>query len=431
MTDSKEIPRVSDEFCASIKDFTSDLTTTFPEFASKWVFTSDDDFQTLFEYCLVVYPERFFDILNQNDNIFDTDSEVNVHFLPNVDFKTLYHCEGISDHTRETMWKYLQVVLLNLVNSMKDKVDFGDAMDMFSQLKDGDLHKKLEESMKKIGSFFEKMERPDMDTDTPSAKMPKMEDLHENMQKMFDGKIGKLAKELAEDMGSDLAASFGEDMEGVTSTADVLSKLMKNPEKIGGVVKSVKDKLATKMASGEISREELMEEAKEMMKGMGGLGGMEDMMKGMMGSGGGGMADMMKGMMGSGGGGGMADMMKGMMGGGRGGDMDMFKMMAQGMNQKGAPVDTNKKKTTTVERLKAKAQAKQQVELVQRLEEEATKINKQREYEAYMQANPQVIEDLCNDTDRIEVKISASKKKRMKKKKAKKEVKSNEISQST
>jgi len=135
-------------------------------------------------------------------------------------------------------------------------------------------------------------------------------------------------------------------------------------------------------------------------------------------------------MMGSGGGGGMADMMKGMMGGGRGGDMDMFKMMAQGMNQKGAPVDTNKKKTTTVERLKAKAQAKQQVELVQRLEEEATKINKQREYEAYMQANPQVIEDLCNDTDRIEVKISASKKKRMKKK-AKKEVKSNEISQST
>jgi hypothetical protein len=100
---------------------------------------------------------------------------------------------------------------------MKDKVDFGDAMDVFSQLKDGDLHKKLEESMENIGSFFEKMENPDTDTETetPSAKMPKMEDLHENMQKMFDGKIGKLAKELAEDMGSDLAASFGEDMKGV------------------------------------------------------------------------------------------------------------------------------------------------------------------------------------------------------------------------
>ena len=420
MTENKEIPRVSDEFCTSIKDFTSDLTTTFPEFASKWVFTSDDDFQTLFEYCLVVYPERFFDILNQNENIFDMENEANVHFLPNVDFKTLYHCEGISDHTRETMWKYLQVVLLNLVNSMKDKVDFGDAMDVFSKLKDGDLHKKLEESMEKIGSFFEKMENPDTDTETPSAKMPKMEDLHENMQKMFDGKIGKLAKELAEDMGSDLAASFGEDMKGVTSTADVLSKLMKNPEKIGGVVKSVKDKLETKMASGEISREELMEEAKDMMKGMGDLGGMEDMMMGMMGGGGGG------------GGGGMADMMKGMMGSGGGGGMDMFKMMAQGMNQKGAPTDTNQKKTTTVERLKAKAHAKQQVELVKRLEEEATKINKQREYDAYMQANPQVIEDLCNDTtpEPVTEKISASKKKRMKKK-AKKDVKMNEISQST
>ena len=385
--ENEKIPRVSDEFCASIKDFTADLSITFPEYASKWIFTTHNDFQTLFEYCLVIYPERFFDILNQNEDIFRADSEVNVDFLPGVDFKMLYHCKGISSTTRETMWKYLQVILLNLVNSMKDKMGFGDhTTDLFSQLNEGDLQKKLKETMSKITDFFENMEKSD--DDKPNVSMPKMEDLHKNIQKMFDGKIGRLAKEFAEDMSADLAASLGDSMEGVESTSDVLSRLLKHPDKMMGVVKSVKDKLSEKMTSGDISKEELMQEASEMMKGMGNLGGMADMMKGMMsqGQGSGGMADMMKGMMGQG-----------------------------TMNHK--QTDTNHKKTTTIERLKAKAKAKQETELVKRLEEEAAKINRQREYDAYMQANPQVLEELCDEDEKdTKTKVSASKKRRIKKK---------------
>ena len=52
---------------------------------------------------------KFFDILYQNQTIFEDNNENNVYFLPGVNFKTLWN-ENISDKTRETIWKYLQLI---------------------------------------------------------------------------------------------------------------------------------------------------------------------------------------------------------------------------------------------------------------------------------------------------------------------------------
>ena len=57
---------------------------------------------------------------------------------------------------------------------------------------------------------------------------------------LFDGKIGKLAKELADELSGDLMHMFGEDGEGENgpkSTQDVLKKMMKNPKKIMDLLK--------------------------------------------------------------------------------------------------------------------------------------------------------------------------------------------------
>ena len=35
---------------------------------------------------------------------------INTTFLPNIDFKTLYY-DDTSDSTKETLWKYLQLIL--------------------------------------------------------------------------------------------------------------------------------------------------------------------------------------------------------------------------------------------------------------------------------------------------------------------------------
>ena len=381
---------VPENFRSSIVDFTTDLSTTFPEYSALWSKWSDkttsvSEFATLYEHCTQVYPERFFDILNQNAEIFSNGSDKNTHFLPDVDFTLLFHCAGVSENTRETIWKYLQVILLTLVNSMKDKVNFGDTMKMFENLDEGDLHSKLQGAMENIGKFFEKMEKqpannePQADQGTSkTAGLPKMEELHNHLQGLFDGKIGQLAKELAEDMSGDIAASFGAEMEGMTSTKDVLSKLMQNPQKIKNVVNTVKERLASKMESGDISREDLMKEASDMMKKMNGAGGMGDMLKGM-----GGMGDMLNGMGGDDEGGGMAEMMKN---------------FAQGMNlPKGARLDTNamnreQERLTVKERLIARGKVRQQEQLVKKLEEQAVAIRRQKEYDEFMAKNPNLFD---------------------------------------
>jgi len=434
---------IPETFRSSIVDFTNDLSTTFPEFAHMWTKWASPEagvveFKQLFDHCSQVFPERFFDILNQNAAIFAPDSKVNTVFLPNIDFKLLYNCEGISDRTKETLWKYLQVILLILVNSIKDKVNFGETLGMFDNLEEGDLHAKLQDAMSNIGKFFDQVEQngPEADAQPSSSKtagLPKMEELHGHLQGLFDGKIGKLAKELAEDMSGDIAASFGADMEGMTSTKDVLSKLMQNPQKIKNVVNTVREKLASKMESGDISREDLMKEASEMMKKMNGLGGE------------GGLADMFKNLTGGtdGGEGGLADMFKNLTGGADGGGMgDMFKNMAKtmGMNiPAGARVDTNamnqeQQKTTAKERLKARAQAKNQAQFVKQLEEQAREIQRKKEYDEFMAKNPNIFdssdpnslvyrldgEKQEKSSIRPDGEMSASKKKRLKEK-AKKE----------
>ena len=411
----EETPKFTEEFRSSIVDFAKDLVTTFPEYSSyltKWTLkeTSDEEFQKLFEYSLKVYPERFFDILNQDVSLFSKESEINVSFFPGLSFKMIYNCEGVSDKTRETIWKYLQVILLILVKSMQDKMNFGEAMDMFNKIDVSELQGQLENAMANISKFFDdfesenatesqKADKDDSKEETPQSEdngkrnIPNMEDIRDHLQFLFNGKIGKLAKELADDMGNDLAATFGEDLDNVNSTSDVLSALMKNPEKMGNVVKTVKDKLANKMESGDITKDELVKEASEMMSKMQGLG--ENL---------GGMA-------------GMGNLFK-----------DMAKSM--GMNiPKGARLNTGamkdaEKRASLKERLKSRALAKKQQEIVKQLEEEAVRIQREKEYQKFMEENPDLEKTIFSlEGDKQEKSaardpnvLSASQKKRMKKK---------------
>jgi hypothetical protein len=326
-------PKFPDNFPEIISDFTADLTTTFPEYAnlwSKWVGIKSDtsDTQHLFEYCLLVYPERFFDILYQNDDIFLPESTINTFFLPEVDFRRLYHCPDVSETTRKTLWKYLQLLLITIMTSINNKNSFGESANLFDGINESELQTKLTETIDNLSSFFKGIIPPegdptgyfggdgaegadddDDDDDAPdlvnedatpppkSSKskglfdnLPNPADIHEKLKGLFDGKIGNLAKELAEELTDDFMGILSEDeradMKNVKNTGDVLKKLMKNPGKIMELMKSVGNKLNNKMKSGDISQEEIMKEASEMigkMKDMGGDGtDMNDMLKNLM-----------------------------------------------------------------------------------------------------------------------------------------------------
>ena len=68
MTTTNAIP---EKFSSIMIDFVNDLNRTFPEYKSKWwVYSEDttpDVWVDLYNYCLTIYPERFFDILYQNE----------------------------------------------------------------------------------------------------------------------------------------------------------------------------------------------------------------------------------------------------------------------------------------------------------------------------------------------------------------------------
>lgn len=316
-------------FRSMMVDFATDLTTTYPEFSylwSKWAEpdVSDDQLKSLFDYCLKVYPQRFFDILYQNDSIFSPDDETDTYFLPNVSFRLLFNCEDVSDNTKKTLWKYLQLVLFTIVGGVKDKSTFGDTMNMFDGIDENDLQSKLADTMKSITDFFNKIEQdgddapdlvdpenvkessmPDMekmreefknmfeqsghgdgtgpDTGTnpfpKMAGMPDISKIQEHLKTLFEGKIGSLAKEMAEEISEEFKDILDGDTAGINSSEDVIKKLMKNPKKIMDLMKTVGSKLDNKMKSGEISREELMKEASEMLGKMKGMGGGEDLNK--------------------------------------------------------------------------------------------------------------------------------------------------------
>jgi hypothetical protein len=280
-----------DNFKSIIHDFTLDLTTTFPEFShfwTKWTSATDDEYKTLFEYCITVFPERFFDIMYQNVEIFDMKNETNVLFLPDVNFKVLYNCEGVSENTKKTIWKYLQLLLFNVIGSVDDKSKFGDAASIFDGIDENMLQDKLKETMAGLGDFFKKMEKDGEGkgegggeekhefTFNPEDGIPNLDEVNEHLKGIFDGKIGKLAKELAEEISSDFNDLVGDATEGEGTTQDVLKNLMKNPKKMMGLVKKVGDRLTQKMDSGEISKEEIMKEAGDIMAKMKEMGGGAD-----------------------------------------------------------------------------------------------------------------------------------------------------------
>ena len=301
MDTSIEIPN---NFITVVNDFTKDLSVTFPEYSNLWQhFTSsmdEKDIKDLYLYCMKIYPERFFDILYQNEDIFNNDSENNTFFLPNVDFKKLYNSEGVTDSIRKTIWKYLQLLLFTIVNGVTDKSSFGDSMNMFEGIDEKELQDKLGETMSGLTDFFKNMDNNNSDSESNEKQssmpfnmegIPDMENMKEHLNTLFNGKIGSLAKEMAEEISGEFSDIIGETDDNA-NPQDVIKKLMKNPAKIMGLMKKVGGKLDSKMKSGEISKEELMKEAGDLLgkmknsaggaelnemisklaKGMGGLG---------------------------------------------------------------------------------------------------------------------------------------------------------------
>ena len=356
---SEESVKIPEEFTKVIKDFVGDLRITFPEYEpliNKWwknssSFNNIEDEEErqktiqiseaastklLFTFCTKKLPPRFFDILYQSDDMFKEDSTIDTEFLPHINFKNLWQFD-ITQKTRDVIWKYLQLILFSIVGSLENKDAFGDSAKLFDSLDQDDFKTKLQETLSKMQGMFDlgatnlgegASEGAGVGSNLNMEDIPDADKIHDHITEMLDGKLGKLAREIAEET----AANFNMDMENSTDMNDVLNKLIQNPTKLMGLVKNVGDKLDTRIKSGEIKQSELIAEATEIMnrmKNMPGMGNIQSMLSKM------GMGDL----------GNLGNL------GGLGGKVDVGAMEAQ--------LNRNMKLAQTKERIKAKAEANQ------------------------------------------------------------------------
>jgi len=303
--------QIPSEFKKIIVDMTKDILVSFPEQEANMhkelknlvfetdVDTIDKSLKYVFIHCKTIYPVRFFDILYQNNTIFDT--ETSLQFLPGINFALLWK-ENISDKTRETIWKYLQLLLFTIVSSISDGNSFGDTAKLFEAINEEDFKGKLEETISQMHELFGKNMEADMnkagadageagagetdttgETDTRNDQhekgginledLPNPSDIHEHVTNMMNGKLGKLAREIAEETAADLNIN----MDNAESINDVFKRLIKNPTKLLSLVKNVGSKLDEKLKSGDMKESELLEEASELMKKMKNMPGMGDL----------------------------------------------------------------------------------------------------------------------------------------------------------
>ena len=278
----------NEEFKKVIRDFIGDLKQTFPEYEpliGKWwkdasKFTAeadpeaaflkaeDNSIKFLFEFCKKKFPPRFFDILYQNDEMFKEESTLDTEFLPHIHFKSLWACD-ITQKTRDIIWKYLQLILFSIVGSVDNKDVFGDTAKLFESINQDEFKTKLEETMSKMQGLFEPTQNNE---DNNANNIPNANDMHEHISGMLDGKLGRLAKEIAEETANDLNL----DMDNVTDMNGIFNKLIKNPTKLMGLVKNVGDKIDAKIKSGELKESELISEATDIMNKMKNMPGMGD-----------------------------------------------------------------------------------------------------------------------------------------------------------
>ena len=292
-----------EEFQKIIDDFTRDLIASYPEYSSLFDVI---DYGEYYSYCKNLYPENFFHILYENVELFD--EEANKYLLPNVDFSVIMKDDSLSEQSKKTIWKYIQLILFCVCNDLREKKDFGSANHLFEAIKEDDLHEKIKETMSEMKKVF-------MNMDPSMNESEQFENVFENMmgdisnvENMFqqdgsggkssmfenmmdadkmkdhlsgimDGKIGNLAKEIAEEASKDLGLDT-ENMDESSQQA-FLKNIFKNPGKLMDIVKNIGSKLEEKFKSGDLKESELLEEAQEIMGKMNDMPGIKEMMSSM------------------------------------------------------------------------------------------------------------------------------------------------------
>jgi len=223
-------------FFKIMDDFVNDLFGTFPELKTNKILLDihekKEGYQIVFDNVLVTFPPCMMDLLQENEDLFKETH----FFLPDVDFKILWN-ETITPATKTILWKYLKLILFSILGHIDAPFP----------------EEKMKEAMDNMKNMFEGKEG-----------------LEKELEGMMGGKIGALAKEIAQE-------TIGKEED--------LKSMMKDPSSLFSLASTIGEKIDKKIKSGDLKESELIEEAAMMfqkIKGMPGMSQFESMFQGKM-----------------------------------------------------------------------------------------------------------------------------------------------------
>ena len=277
---------IPEEFYKLVDDFTGDILNTFPEYMGvilKWwnkeLHIDDEEIRIkqttfLYKHCLRVYPERVTDILSKNSDIFSFDSVVSTEFLPGIVFKMLWNQEPeISNKNKETIWRYLQLILVSVFGGQQS---LGDTTSIFDNINEDELKEQVQATLENMTSLFEdsnfeeKISDSNSDTiDNPSEErnndfFSNIGTLQDQLKEMMGGKLGQLAMEMAKDTANNMS----DELNSSTSPSDILQNMFSKPGKMMDMVKDIGSKLDEKIKTGDIKENELLKEGLDLISNM-------------------------------------------------------------------------------------------------------------------------------------------------------------------
>ena len=250
-----------------LKMFVENIIETFPEFKEPLTeyygevlgeeSSSDDKHVKRF---MRKMKEHKTHISQKSDQLFSE----SICILKNIDFKEIWEREDLSENNRATIWEYIQTLFVlgetiisdcdRVQNLIKNFRKLRETMDGSQDSSNGESSNIGEEPSEEDKEMLEMLKNLTENKNT--------EPLPETF--FTDGMIGKLAQELSEEIDVN---SLNMNMDNANSVDDIFGNLMggDNPMKFMNLLQSVGQKIQSKVESGALNQEKLVEEAQSMM----------------------------------------------------------------------------------------------------------------------------------------------------------------------
>jgi hypothetical protein len=268
--DNEKEQKLVKTFNRILKQFIKELGISFSEFninnikEYKNIDEKDDKFILYFMKNIELYIKQLAEL---DETMFEKE---NIFLLRDVNFNLIWST-NISDINKKAIWKFLQTMYLIGKPFSSNKEDIKSLIEDYNKKMIDETDTLLLKTIKiEINYIYKIIQNLNKSKEEDKSSTPNNNTNNTDNEKLPDflknSKIGKLAQELSSELNIDELGFSDSD-----NPQDIFKNIIgKNPQKLMGLIQSIGTKIQDKLSEENLSQEELLGEAKEMMSSLGG-----------------------------------------------------------------------------------------------------------------------------------------------------------------